>query len=200
MRTITVFLGVALVYAFFFNVFIVFHLRAIHAAPRASASLPEPRHTPTKPNTTAPCSAWSHASLVLAPRETHPRTNDPSEAVRALAPTKRLVKRLASGAVYLAADTFSPAHSTWCERLQHETSTRVACHLLSTENATAAAAVAALQAVQPCLAAALVIEDPTAVDNGLLGRIAAVSTGHYACLAALKYRQTCPVYLLPLRT
>ena len=49
-----------------------------------------------------PCAAWSHAALVLAPREAHPRTNDPSDTVRALAPTKRLFKRLASGAVYLA--------------------------------------------------------------------------------------------------
>lgn len=199
MRTTTVFLLVALVYACLLNMFMVVHFRALRSAAPAVHELP--RSVVGVRATPAPCAAWSHAALVLAPREAHPRSNDPSDTVRALAPTKRLFKRLASGAVYLAvaAETYAPAHSAWCERLQHETAARVACHLLPVDNATAPAALAALRARQPCLAAALVVEDPTAVDNGLLGRMAAVSTGHYACLAALRYRQACPVYIMPVR-
>lgn len=198
MRRTTVFLMVSLVYACFLNMFLVVSTyRELRVPARAVRALPS---SVLADRTPVPCATWMHAALVLAPREAHPRTNDPSEAIRALAPTKRLLKRLASGAVFLAVapESYTPAHSAWCERLQHETAARVACHLLPADNATAHAAIAALRTQQPCLAAALVVEDPTAVDGGLLGRMAAVSTGHYACLAALKYRQTCPVYILPM--
>jgi hypothetical protein len=56
---------------------------------------------------------------------------------------------------------------------------------------------AALQADVPCLSAALVIEDVRAVDGALLARLAAVSVGHYACLAPAAPARRCPVYVTP---
>lgn len=197
MRRLNVFVIVALVYACSLNL-LMLHKHTMSSG--ASRGLPPvPIHRVVE-NSTRPCTAWTHASLILAPRETQPRSNDPSDAVRTLAPMKRMLKRLASGHAYLAVsiESFMPSHRVWCERLQAETTGRVACHLLLLDNATAAAALHALHDLQPCLSAALVVEEPAAVDGGLLSRLAAVSTGHYACLAALRYQQHCPIYVMPL--
>ena len=151
--------------------------------------------------TPLPCTTMTNAVLILAHTETHPHSNDPSEAIRVLAPLKRLMRRLAGGVVFLAvsAETFIPSHRAWCERLHAQTSFRVACHLLLSDNSTASAALAALKGHSPCLAAALVVEDPAAVDGGLAHRLAAVPTGRYACLAALRREKTCPVYVVPIK-
>lgn len=147
-----------------------------------------------------PCLASTHALLVMAPWENVPRTNDPSEAVRALVPLHRMLKRLAQGTVYLAVSltTFSPSHAVWCERMHGETRGRVSCKLLVVDAATPAAAIDALRREDRCMSTALVVENVAAVDNGLLGRVAAVATGHYACLSPLHYHGRCPVYMMPM--
>ena len=201
MRPLNVVVIVSLVYACSLNLLMVHHYHYQVHRSRPQTIAPVPTHHIVV-NHTIKCTAWTHASLILAPRETHPRSNDPSETIRSLAPIKRMLKRLASGHTYLAVSiqTFMPSHRVWCERLQTETANRVACHLLLIDNSTTATALHALRELQPCLSAVLVVEDPLAVDGGLISRLAAVSIGHYACLAALKYNHHCPVYVMPLRS
>ncbi len=193
-RTLRVCMLVSLVYACCINMLFLHAALRNPVHPAAPVQLPETRRP------APPCVAGGrHAVLILAPAEPHPRSNDPSEAVRVLAGAKRFLRRLPHGAAFLAvtAETYAPSHEVWCRRLHSETAGRVPCKLLIADNATAAAGMAALQADVPCLEAALVIEDALAVDGALLARLAAVSVGHYACLAPAAPAPQCPVYVTP---
>lgn len=195
-RCIKVFVVVSVLYAFFINLFML-HSYTQSVGILAPARLP-PVSAPTE--SPSPCLAWTHAVLVMAPVDNFPRSNDPSEAIRALVPVHSMLKRLTRGTVYLAVSmaTFSPSHAVWCERLQSDTHGRVSCKLIVADDATPAAALDALHREDRCVTAALTIENTAAVDKGLLGRVAAVATGNYACLSPIKYRGRCPVYLMPM--
>ena len=199
-RTLRVCVLVSLVYACCINLLFLHAALRSPVHPAALAQLPETRR-PAPPCVAGGAGSASrrHAALILAPAEPHPRSNDPSEAVRVLAGAKRFLRRLPHGAAFLAvtAETYAPSHEVWCRRLHSETAGRVPCKLLIADNATAAAAMAALRADVPCLEAALVIEDALAVDGALLARLAAVSVGHYACLAPAAPARQCPVYVTP---
>jgi len=194
-------LCVALVYGSFLNILLMYNytltFRRHGESKRVIYQLPETNTT----SSTLACGVWSHATLILAPTETHPISNDPSEAVRALAPVKRMLKRLVSGKAFLAVshESYMPSHKAWCDRLGSETSNHVTCALVLADNSTLPSAVEALRQVQPCLAAILVITDPSAVDSGLLRRLSLVSYSHYSCLALTSNEQSCPVFLMPLR-
>lgn len=195
-RTLYVCVLVSLVYACCINLLVLQAAFRDPVHPAARAQLPATRRP------ALPCEhGGRHAVLILAPTEPHPRSNDPSEVVSVLAGVKRFLRRLPHGAAFLAvtAETYAPSHEVWCRRLHSESAGRVPCKLLIADNATAAAAMAALRADVPCLEAALVIEDAMAVDGALLARLAAVSVGHYACLAPAAAGRQCPVYITPVR-
>ena len=86
----------------------------------------------------------------------------------------------------------------WCERIHGDTRGHVTCKLLVVDTATPADALDALRHQDSCVSMALVVENVAAVDNGLLGRVATVATGHYACLSELQYHGRCPVYMMPM--
>ena len=60
---------------------------------------------------------------------------------------------------------------------------------------TLSSAIEALRRAQPCLAGALVISNPSAVDSALLRRLAGVAYQNYSCLA-LWWQRPCPVFYL----
>ena len=186
-------------YFCFLNVWTLYHYESAMAQARQQKRVIY--EMPAIETTPRPCFAWSQVALILAPSQVYPLSNDPSEALRALMPVKRMLKRLVNGKSFLAVSlkSYMPSHTAWCERIEGDTAHHVSCSLLLADNSTLASAVEALQRAQPCLAGALVIIDPSAVDSGLLHRLAGVSYQNYSCLALSRWQQPCPVFYLPLR-
>ena len=202
MARLKVFLFVTIVYVFFLNTLFIYNsYHSLHQHKSTTGrNIQDPVLLDPATTTPAPCISRTHALLIIAPIEIHPRSNDPSDVIRVLAPIKSVVKRLASGVAFLAVtnEGFTPSHRAWCDRLQSETAFRVACHLLLADNSTSAAALDSLRHQHPCLSSVVVVEDPEAVDPALIRRLASASANHYACIASQKYKSNCPVYVMPL--
>jgi hypothetical protein len=138
-----------------------------------------------------PCVSWQHVFVLFARTVATVHSNDPYEAIRRLSTMKHVLKRLSRGMVYLVvtAETFIPSYRVWCDVLARETVGRVSCRLLMADNSTVSAGLDVVRREQPCLASALVAEEPADVETGFLRRLAVYHPG-----------MGCTVYQLPLTT
>ena len=169
-------------------------------APATSSTI-QSSPIPSGDSAPPPCVSWQHVFVLFARAVTHAQSNDPYEAIRKFSTVKHVLKRLSHGMVYLVVttETFIPSYGVWCDVLTRESMGRVLCRLLMADNSTTSAGIDVVRREQPCLASALVVEDPADVEAGFLRRLAAVSPQTYSCFV-YHAGMGCTVYQLPLAT